>query len=189
MTNLRLPFITILTLVNIAILCARDCQRRRGRHVGEVAPPDTVRVVDTVYLRDTIRSTAYIPQPARILHDTLRIALDGRIHEGHIARVYYEDTYRDSNITIRVLDTVELNRIRHRRIEYQWQRPLSIHTRETVTQYLPAPTKIRPVVGIWALGNGTLGLDAGIDYRQYQASLLAGYGEGFVYGLRLAVKF
>lgn len=181
----------VLTLINIIILCAlllRDCLRR-GQEPIAFPQADTVRVVDTVYLRDTIRSTAYIPQPAEVHHDTVRISQDGRIREEPIERAYYEDTYQDSNITIRVLDTVALNRIRHRRIEYQWLRPLSIRAQETVTQYLPASQKMQPVMGVWAMGNGTMGLDAGVEYRNYQVSLLAGYGEGFVYGVRIAVKF
>ncbi len=183
---------SLLTLVNIAIFAAlltRGCPGEQ--HGGEAPPPDTVRTVDTLYLRDTVRSVAYVPTPARIITDTVRATIlrDSPAQPRTIRKAYYHDVYRDSNLSLHIHDTLQDSRIASRRIEYTWDAPYRIRAQETITKHIAAPPRLRPVAGIWGLSNGTIGLEMGLEYGRFRVGVLGGYGGQWAVGGRIAIGF
>ena len=119
---------------------------------GEISLTDTITTVS--YVRDTVwhqlpQQKIYVPQkvivrdiPANV--DTAAVLLK------YFSDTYYEETISDSNIDIRIKDTLNSNMISWRDVQYFWKKPTAIITNK-ITQVAPAKTKL--FVGFMLGGN------------------------------------
>lgn len=112
-----------------------------GRQPGTLTAPHTVTTTQTIH--DTVPRNIPIPYPFPVKGDTAWYPVPANIDTAvilarYFSKMYYSDTIADTNLWVKIADTISHNAIISRKFDYKWLKPTIINQTTTTN---PQPQK------------------------------------------------